>query len=549
MVNKIGHANKDEQEEESKEEEGATANYSVPDEDIFGTVRAMQQVEETEKEKTERDFTDELLRKVSNASLASEEDTSDYSGDFVGREFFQKNRITLKEKKGDSLGRSVVVKSDKMSVANIQNQPKTVEDSNNNTNSFGSEAKCIDDLDDGYSELTNWLVKDSKFGEVGQNGMDVSKNASPPNQKTTVLSHIKNQGSLSDGISKEKLVVDLPKEASCSNDSGCRHSGGDAFSAAAAQDSGLRGGGARNSDLVSNTNQRSENLYSAFPGAEEPEFTETFTSPAETSLKSVDPLPRCVAPSNKPIPKRRSHVPHSKSVDHGSTKLFKNWETFESDVPPPICSVPPSQRAPQPTAASATKDPVSNGTACIPPLPPRFDSLPSWCSESTDESIVKHIQDRPMPRVPSPVFSHMTQSYTGPSSQAVPPIPPRRDSRGGRAASTSDIPPPLPARRSQSFRIQRPITSPPNLSGDGTFSDHPPPTPQDIDDAVVRRPDRQLSIRMRMARGQSAHTVISLKHNQIDILQGEMLSAGVALELTPKSCQGIALVDINKKVW
>ncbi|XP_046562073.1 uncharacterized protein LOC124271053 [Haliotis rubra] len=543
VVNKIGHSSKDE-EEDSKEEEGAAADYSVPDEDIFGTVREMEKAEETDKKMTEKDIHDYLLRKESNASHASEDDTSDYSGDFVGREFFQKNRILLGEKKRDSLGRSAVVKSDRTSVANIETQPKTVEDSNNNTNSFGSGDNCIDDLDDGYSELANWRMKDAKFGEGGHNGMAVSKNPSPPNQKTTASSHIKNQGSLSDGISKEKLVVDLPQEACCSNDSGCRPLVGGTTSAAAAQNSGLRGGGAQNANAVSNMNQRGENLYSAFPGAEEQVFSETLTTQTETSLKSVEPLPRSVAPSTKPIPRRRTHVPNSKSVDHGTTKMFQKWETFDSDFP--------SKRAPNTPAASATRDSMSNGTSNIPPLPPRFDSLPSWCSDSTDDTLFKNIQERPMPRVPSPVFNHMTQSYTGPSvsSQQVPPIPPRRDSRGNRAASTSDIAPPLPARRSQSFRIQRPITSPPNLTGDGPqFLDHPPPSPQDIDDAVVRRPDRQLSIRMRMERGQSAHTVISLKHNQIDILQGEMLSAGVALELTQKSCQGIALVDINKKVW
>ena len=132
----------------------------------------------------------------------------------------------------------------------------------------------------------------------------------------------------------------------------------------------------------------------------------------------------------------------------------------------------------------------------VPPLPRRLDSLPSWkdddssdapngsaaaaaCSGSSalEASKAEQVSSRPIPMRRKTVHPMASSGRNADKSSAgamhIPPLPPRRVGRGQSLDITaSDSPPPLPARKAQSFRSNRPVTAPPlSLSANDSGAD------------------------------------------------------------------------------
>lgn len=183
-------------------------------------------------------------------------------------------------------------------------------------------------------------------------------------------------------------------------------------------------------------------------------------------------------------------------------------------------------------AADASSLPANS----VPPLPRRQDSLPSWKGDSSSSdapsnnsgvvvvaaaasngssvpgaSKAEGVVARPIPArrrtvhpisSPSPlvVSCHRNPSKSSPvaakgsvSSMYIPPLPPRRGLVTGHSQSVDSAaagePPPLPARKAQSFRSHRPATSPP-LSAGEAVGDRTPDSPGagEESDPISERP-------------------------------------------------------------
>ncbi|KAH9518570.1 hypothetical protein Btru_017193 [Bulinus truncatus] len=217
----------------------------------------------------------------------------------------------------------------------------------------------------------------------------------------------------------------------------------------------------------------------------------------------------------------------------------------------------------------------------VPPLPPRKDSLPlkkngnvsevkmshfemkttsSSSSTVTSMSSVKHANilddllgapPLPMPRKKGSTSqefyrkSHPPSAFTMNGFHEMPPVLPRRPQPDSiHSSSTSDIKPPhLPSRTSQSFIIKRPQIK--------EFCSLETTAVKSLDDsretkscdASSLNSRTGLSRKMLLDRSHTLHTVVSLKQTQADILQTEISSPSLTVQLTQKSCHGLALVD------
>ncbi|GFO50451.1 syntenin-2 [Plakobranchus ocellatus] len=210
----------------------------------------------------------------------------------------------------------------------------------------------------------------------------------------------------------------------------------------------------------------------------------------------------------------------------------------------------------------------------IPPLPPRYDSLPeSPKSHKKIEAgsnqfhpasdIISQSQDQNAPPLPLPrrnylsVKSHSVgyaNAFNDSYDLEIPPMPPRRkgplcsqSTNHNKEEADFDTPPALPSRTAQSFFIKRPqLTN--HASSDITKQQTSAvPTAVESDngyEAGANGPSG-LSRKMLLDRAHSLHTVVSLKQTQAEILQSEISMPSLTLTLTQKSGHGLALVDWN----
>ncbi|XP_059162106.1 cyclin-dependent kinase 12-like isoform X2 [Physella acuta] len=230
------------------------------------------------------------------------------------------------------------------------------------------------------------------------------------------------------------------------------------------------------------------------------------------------------------------------------------WGPMCDDIEPPDTMAPP--------------------IPAIPPLPPRNDSLPTrkqsskaknFSSDfktypkgktSTSSKHAKYLDDLsvapPLP-LPRKKGSESFRKSHPPSASHCPPMPPRRSSALHHSNSIpSDCQPPaLPSRNSQSFYIKRP-----QLTGHSNSLDMSPAEDSihkkeetsdetKLQDIVTSSNLSGLSQKMLIDRSHSLHTVVSLKQTQVEILQTEINQPSVTVQLTHKSCFGLALVEWN----
>ncbi|KAL8617722.1 hypothetical protein ACOMHN_053555 [Nucella lapillus] len=226
-----------------------------------------------------------------------------------------------------------------------------------------------------------------------------------------------------------------------------------------------------------------------------------------------------------------------------------------------------------------------------PPLPPRQDSLSAWKldGESTNHAGAENASQtstptesptrRPIPRRRTLHSSHpVTRAeLEGSALHAslivtdIPPIPPPR--RGIPVSMCQSMmegllspPPPLPTRRTQSVHGQRPVslmappTSSSSLAAEPDNNGFPTDMSQSFSGATTltrqqsfgngdtSAAENHLRQRMRLDRGHSIHSVISLKQSQADILRQEMDLPGVTVTVTLRAAMGIALVDCAEAV-
>ncbi|RUS73755.1 hypothetical protein EGW08_018492 [Elysia chlorotica] len=204
-------------------------------------------------------------------------------------------------------------------------------------------------------------------------------------------------------------------------------------------------------------------------------------------------------------------------------------------------------------------------TPCVPPLPPRHDSLlespqsPSNLSKTSRQLALSDGEDAPPLPVPRRNTArarlgtaHRMSSPGVSDDLEIPPMPPRRRSpRPSQALSVdsqdegradADKPPALPSRPCQSFYIKRPqltVQSQPQSES----SPGGPGTVAQTNGVEAGSSQSGLARMMLLDRAHSLHTVVSLKQTQAEILQSEISMPSLALTLTQKSGHGLALVD------
>ncbi|XP_055881675.1 uncharacterized protein LOC106061045 isoform X1 [Biomphalaria glabrata] len=228
------------------------------------------------------------------------------------------------------------------------------------------------------------------------------------------------------------------------------------------------------------------------------------------------------------------------------------------DVPPPYEMAPP--------------------VPSLPPLPPRKDSLP--LKKSSSDVKVSHLEIKtssatvtsttykqtnlfddsmcapplPMPRKKGPTLmdsyrnSHPPSAFTMNGFHEIPPSVPRRSHPDTvQSLSHAGTNPRLPSRSFQSFIIKRPQLK--------EFSGMESTTVKSLDDSkdikvqehISTNSSSGLSRKMLLDRSHTLHTVVSLKQTQAEILQTEISMVSLTVQLTQKSCHGLALVDWEGK--
>ena len=239
-------------------------------------------------------------------------------------------------------------------------------------------------------------------------------------------------------------------------------------------------------------------------------------------------------------------------------KLSTNWVTFDDDDDDDADddgSYEPITNSEHPSVESNSsfiRDKLrhstgsSNTTHCVsktqlvrhsldsttnPPLPPRNDSLPkrqfTFAGKTRDSYQAKA------------VLANSTQ----PETNGIPPLPPRRFDSVPEADPTP--PPPLPSRDSQNSKPAGPPSLPRRNPGGRSVSE----SEGGAVAALPGRPHHRLSVKMMLDRSDKAFNVVSLKQSQVEILQLEMGTKEMAVQLTQKDCLGLALVDVYGSVW
>ncbi|KAK7494678.1 hypothetical protein BaRGS_00014076 [Batillaria attramentaria] len=457
----------------------------------------------------------------------SEDESSDYSSDFVSGAFWEINR-------------KIPVPTARRAILSSSNSPASAASSSSGGTRLASvseltsdgatlltvSAARLEELDEGYSDL-----------KTVQN-IKKSLTASCLDKKSDdhVVASMKKSAS-EDAIGNMVLTTGQCSGAGASPGEGCSPRA----SHNCAGGAGTEGTGA-DTLQTDGPEDGSENFYAPFPAQD------AYSTPMKGPGAS----------SPRPAPGETTLLPAQKSEVSGRPPSPEvESTTFTNDVLDDVYS---------PLSEASTFPDASAG---LPPLPPRLDSLPAGkdggSSSSQDARPVPlpRKNNPPSPALPPPPISQIHSSIINDNSQLSstenpPSLPPRKCSVNRVQSFESSLvdPPPLPARKAQSLR-QRPVTGPPvPASADINSSDY---QDEPWEPGAIRRQhsgsgadagaaENHLRQRMRLDRVHSMHAVVSLKQSQAEILKQEMELPGVTITVTPRAATGIGLVDCGGAV-
>ncbi|OWF41462.1 uncharacterized protein LOC110462324 [Mizuhopecten yessoensis] len=304
----------------------------------------------------------------------------------------------------------------------------------------------------------------------------------------------------------------------------------------------------------------------------------TSKSHSNSSMADVEP------------PKALYSVPQKKaSKSHSSSSMEESCENSKSSTTPKTKSMD-SFLAPKPPSLDTlpNKKPPSLEKLCC-PAAPSLDSLPSQTQTSVTSPVRRSpISMRPLPSLPTDFDCSSEKQNLLSSTKSERATSPSHDgftfnflpdaetnskssttsSSGSGASKEEDTEPvyedatgrnsnpPLPPKRSIRRNTNRSVSVYiPGKTG-GTLTTRLDPAPsraESLDDQAISRPQvgRQVSLTERQQIRQSAASivVIPLKQSQVDLLNEEQKEHGVGLDVSPKSANAVALVEMYNGVW
>ncbi|PVD30767.1 hypothetical protein C0Q70_10042 [Pomacea canaliculata] len=456
----------------------------------------------------------------------SDQESADYSSDFVSEAFWEINRrIPIPTARHSIL-------PDKTQSLSLDSFTETEEERveaeafhQKEYPSSGQAGQKINGLDEGYSDLA--MVKVMKKSKKDR---QIKAESTLPNQQENV------QICLHDRLLSEKVSSTNPEFREKSGSSSCEYgisnnfddrlqdtvSSEDAFSESSAFETDL---------------SLPQNFYSAFPVHEE--LSQDITM--ENGFDDSDEMTEKQILMEESLQKIESSGAQENQYDvaYGVSSGISS-----NDVPP----LPPRHD-------SLIKRNTGNSS---PGIGSDDDASPGITnsSSSSDEIEIEAFTHK-QALIPSKSFQYVSSVPAGLNSHGIrnnigdiPPIlPPRKGSRFNRGMSvdTAELaPPPLPARKAGSVRGQRPLTAPPGCEENSsllTEQNLPCKRPQQRIREESTTAENNLRHRMRLDRAHSVHSVISLKQSQAEILRQEMELSGVSVTVNLRAASHIALVD------
>ncbi|XP_041368938.1 uncharacterized protein LOC121383171 [Gigantopelta aegis] len=490
-----------------KQQEAAKAE----EDDVFGTVGT---AEQQEKMKRKESIDNAALSKpndsaasLTRSSTMDDGISSDYSGDFMDSDFWQKNKI---EGSNEMLSARINLPTPAVRVSLLEI---------NNNNKSKTPKTAAPDPRNGVSMV-------AVASAVGTSGVGVAAGGRAVDQtevKGSLCSSIKtSQDNCCNGESSRD--VSLPS-AKC----GTRGAGDSGCAAAVS---------CQSSCSQDQNDAKNENLYSDFPIADQQ--AKSATNLLENSSESLPcSHDTCVKQSN-PSPSAWVKFDEDSACDSAVNcehHLLKIDSSFVRDKLRHSTGSTKRKTSQNDDDQATDVQIARHSMHCPinPPLPPRNDSLLSRrCTVAG-------------PARESSQASAVLANSRLPETNGIPPLPPRRvDS----VSENRDInpPPPLPSRDFQNSNS----AAPPNLprrsyvtrhsAGDSEGAAALPPT-------LPGRPQHRLSMKMKLDRSDKAFNVVSLKQSQMEILQLEMNTKELVVQLPQKDCLGLALVDVYGSVW
>lgn len=529
---------------------------------------------------------------VSDEGRDSDDESTDYSSDFVSGAFWEINRkIPV-----PTARRPVLASAGKLVTA----APSSAGEYQTSVpkQSFRGDTQIItesaqEDLDEGYSDLKT-VLNFKKSHSVGAFNKDSEQNVQAGMKKSAsdmfglegdsdkMVASAAGLSGASSTSSGQAQVSTITANAA-GNTAGATSGGASSSIGYEGQNSGTSGvsGAGRESARAGDPSDNSENFYAPFPVQDSyatPSKLKVSGGAGSGSKQSMDETSLKTSPARNSDANDRSSSPEIEST------CFSN--DFLDDVYTQL------------SEASSFPDP-SDGS---PPLPPRLDSLHIAQENASKANAVnwnlnndKSVSSDPPRPVPTPRKSANPQSPSLPplpvipssglpdgnfasdgrssqddtkfaaSSENPPSLPPRGGLvyRGQSVDSTLADPPPLPSRKAQSFRHQRPLTLPAmpgngeNIMTDSHNADFLEES-SEFTPSVRRQhsgsgadaggTENHLRQRQRLDRVHSMHAVVSLKQSQAEILKQEMELPGVTVTISKMAAQGIGLVDCREAV-
>ncbi|XP_069140145.1 uncharacterized protein [Argopecten irradians] len=266
----------------------------------------------------------------------------------------------------------------------------------------------------------------------------------------------------------------------------------------------------------------------------------------------------CENPKSSTTPKTKSMdsflAPKPPSLDTLPSQKPPSLEKLTCPIPPPVESLPSQKQA-------TVTSPVRRSPLSMRPLP----SLPTDTDSNSDMQN-KLISISKAERATSPshdgfMFNFVpdaetnskssTASSSGSGESKEEEADPVYEDATGRNAN-----PPLPPKRSIRRNTNRSVSVyiPGKTAGSQTTRLDPGPTrAESMDDQAISRPKvgRQMSLTERQQIRQPAASivVVPLKQSQVDLLNEEQKLHGVGLDISPKSANAIALIEMYNGVW